>query len=123
MILERVYLILLGFLFLDAFYRTTMFPQTFVVNQWIPTLTSCLDFFETPALRTGETAPIHFDWRSRAEFSGDLQNYARHQPAHHGLSGDWRVWSFFQKDSKGLLRNRDSVSAVLHCFFTNRSCI
>ena len=39
MILERVYLILFGFLFLDAFYRTTMFPQTFVVNQWIPTLT------------------------------------------------------------------------------------
>ena len=39
MILERVYLILFGFLFLDAFYRTTMFPQMFVVNQWIPTLT------------------------------------------------------------------------------------
>ena len=39
MILERVYLFLFGFLFLDAFYRTTMFPQTFVVNQWIPTLT------------------------------------------------------------------------------------
>ena len=39
MILERVYLILFGFLFLDAFYRTTMFPQTFVVNQWFPTLT------------------------------------------------------------------------------------
>ena len=38
MILERVYLILFGFLFLDAFYRTTLFPQTFVVNQWIPTL-------------------------------------------------------------------------------------
>ena len=38
MILERVYLFLFGFLFLDAFYRTTMFPQTFVVNQWIPTL-------------------------------------------------------------------------------------
>lgn len=39
MILERVYLFLFGFLFLDAFYRTTMFPQTFVVNQWLPTLT------------------------------------------------------------------------------------
>ena len=32
-------MILFGFLFLDAFYRTTVFPQMFVVNQWIPTLT------------------------------------------------------------------------------------
>ena len=37
-VLERGYLFLFGFLFLDAFYRTTLFPQTFVVNQWIPTL-------------------------------------------------------------------------------------
>lgn len=36
--LDNIYLFLFGFLFLDAFYRTTMFPQIFVVNQWIPTL-------------------------------------------------------------------------------------
>ena len=37
-VLDRIYLFLFGFLFLDAFYRTSLFPQTYVVNQWLPTL-------------------------------------------------------------------------------------